>query len=152
MFRWGSRALLGASAVLVSVAAFGAATAVAKTPNLTGSWFNPAAPMAPAWHLKASSDRRSLTGGWRGAPGPHAAIRGHFAGTLNAAGTGYSCTMHITEQANIVDGTLTVTIDTANKITISTHGNNGISSTFTLKRKVVKRRAHKKRAHHHRHR
>jgi hypothetical protein len=148
MFRRGSRALLCASALLAGVAAFSAATAVAAKPNLTGSWFNPAAPTAPAWHLKSSADRRSLSGSWRGAPGPHAAIRGHFTGTLNAAGTGYSCTMHVTEGTNVVDGTLTVTIVTRNKITVSTHGNNGISSTFTLKRKVVKRRAHHKRRRH----
>jgi hypothetical protein len=148
MFKRGSRALLCASAISVGIACFSATTAVAAKPNLTGSWFNPVAPAAPPWHLKSSADGRSLSGSWRGAPGPHARIRGHFTGTLNAAGTGYACTMHITEGTNVVGGTLTITIVSRNKITVSTHGDNGISSTFTLKRKAVKRRAHHKRRRH----
>jgi hypothetical protein len=120
------------------VAALGAASlvsagAIAAAPNLTGSWINPASPSSPPWILKASSDLSTLTGTWTGSGG-HAALMGSFTTTVNGTGTAYAGTFHITELSNVVNGAITFSIVTPDKITVNIQATGGQPSTFTLTR------------------
>lgn len=131
----------------VLVAALGAASlvtagAIAAAPNLTGSWINPASPSAPPWILRASSDLSTLTGTWTGS-GAHSALMGSFTTSVNSTGTAYAGTFHITEASNVVDGTITFSIVTPNRITVSIRANpgqhSGPPSTFALTRSASHR-------------
>ncbi len=133
---------LRAVAALVGALAAGAvlsAAAAAAPPDLTGSWINPVAPSAPAWHLQASSDLSTLRGTWTGGQG-HGGLMGSFTATLNGSETEYTGTFHIDEAGNTVDGTITFTIETPDRVSITIQDTscnfscNMAPSTFTLDR------------------
>ena len=130
-----------AGLVVALVCAVFTTSAAAAPRKLTGAWINPASPSSPAWHLNASSDRRTLKATWRGGAG-HSALRGHATCTVDSTGKVYSGPMHITEQSVVVDGTITFTVKTSNKLSVSYQGNNGTGGTFTLVRKHAKHSHH----------
>ncbi|HXA27961.1 MAG TPA: DUF6777 domain-containing protein [Candidatus Angelobacter sp.] len=104
----------------------------AAVANLTGSWISPQSPSSPPWILQPSSDRTAMTGTWRGSGG-HAALMGSFTTTLNATRTAYTGTFHITEQTNMVNGTITFRIDSPTQVTVTVVPDNGSApSTFAL--------------------
>ena len=108
-------------------------TAAAGPPDLSGSWNSPQNPAAPPWQLSVSGDRKTLTGGYRGGDG-HSGLVGSFRTTLNADGTAYSGTLHVTEADTIVDGTITFTIVSPNELSVRCQSPNGPICSFTLTR------------------
>jgi hypothetical protein len=122
-----------AVALAVALLSGGASAAPA---SLTGSWFDPhAASPAPTWHLQANPGLTTLSATWVGGRG-HEGLRGSFSGTLNGAQTAYSGTLHITEGSLSVNGTMTFTIQTPDKLSVSYRQSNGVGGTFTLVRKA----------------
>ena len=71
--------------VVLLVALLGDAhPATAQPPDISGTWTDSGGGI---WELKASGPGlNSLHASWRGAPGPHAGIRGTFNGTLTQQG------------------------------------------------------------------
>jgi hypothetical protein len=99
--------------------------------DLTGTWANVAAPIAPDWALDASADRSTLTAQWHGAY-PHQDLTGSYTGTASVDGTSYSGPFHIHEDATVVDGTLTVAITSASAITVTLTPTVGAPSTISF--------------------
>lgn len=130
-----SRRLLVAGALALGALLFTAASAFADTPNLTGNWLNDAAPTAPAWVLKVSSDLQTLTASWHGGAGGHSTLVGSATATLNSAGTAYAGTLVVTENGiKPVAGTITFTIVDLNHITIVFASDNGTGGTLHMTR------------------
>jgi len=121
---------------MLSVGALGASASAAAPPKLNGEWINPAAPAAPPYELKTSSDGEALKATWTGAP-PHQNLHGTFHGELNAAGSGYEGVLHVTEGSVSVGGTMTWTIDSPDRVTVSYKQDNGAGGTFTLDRNTM---------------
>ena len=125
----------GAIAVVtVTACALLSAGAGASPPNLTGAWQDMSAP-APrsTWHLHAGNGVQTLNGNWQGTL-THSGLHGTFQATLDASGTSYSGSFHVTEGSVVVDGTITITILSSDKISLTLHPSNGTSSSFNLER------------------
>ena len=86
--------------------------------NLTGSWTNPQAPTAPPWMLSTTNDLHTLTGTFTGGAG-HSGLRGTVTATLQSNNTVYAGTVHITEGALSVGGTITITIVSQDRLDVS---------------------------------
>jgi hypothetical protein len=111
-------------------------TAPARTvPDLSGVWL--VSGSEGSYALVASADRRTLTANWRGV-GPHSGLVGSFQGTLNADGTTYTGTLHVTEGGTIVTGTMTWYMDLVYarfgypRLDVSYQSDNGTSGSFEL--------------------
>ena len=135
------RGLVAVSCVLVPLCCACAAVALASSQSgdvhgagvsdLTGSWTDS---NGSPYQLQSSSDRRTLTASWHGT-GTHSTRTGSFNGTLNSAGTAYTGPMQVSEAGNpAVNGTMTMTIVSANELSVSYQQDNGVSGNFTLKR------------------
>jgi hypothetical protein len=123
--RWGFvSVLLGSLLVLASAAG------ASQPPNVTGAW-SPGGG-APAWQLTASgAGLTHLHAEWHGPPG-HSKLFGTFDGSLNAAGTAYSGGMAVTEGAVHAAGSMTFTLDSPTKITVTYSQANGVAGTIVL--------------------
>jgi hypothetical protein len=86
--------------------------------NLTGSWTNPQTPTAPPWMLSTTNDLHTLTGTFTGGAG-HSGLRGTVTATLQSNNTVYAGTVHITEGALSVGGTITITIVSQDRLDVS---------------------------------
>jgi len=86
--------------------------------NLAGSWTNPATPTAPPWVFTTTNKLHTLTATFAGGAG-HTGLRGTVTATLQSNNTVYAGTVHITEGALSVGGTITITIVSQNKLEVS---------------------------------
>ena len=122
---------------VVTVCALLSASAGASPINLTGSWQDLSA-RAPrsTWHLHATNGPGTLTGSWQGTL-THSGLHGTFHAVLDASGRSYSGSFHVTEASLVVDGTITITIVSPDKISLALHPNSGSNSSFSLERHGV---------------
>ena len=137
---WGKRAhaVAGFAAVTAALVAglLSSSASAATTPNLTGSWYNVAAPTAPDWALQTSANLSQLSASWNGSAAfGHAGLVGDANGLiLNLARTAYSGRYDIKEGGFDSPGDMTITIVSANQITINFVADSGNVSTLTFKR------------------
>src|SRR3954468_22939972 len=123
-----SRRLLGALCVLLVVGCVCGAVAPAQgsVPDLTGSWRNKVDPSsAPPWKLTASSGRQTLDATWRGSAATgHPDLHGSFHTTLMQSSF-YQGPYKVDEDTVHAAGTITITIDSSNRIEFSLESSNG---------------------------
>ena len=103
--------------------------------NLSGFWVN-SANTASGYTLRMSTDGSVLNASWAGLP-PHQTLRGHFQGTLDAAGDAYNGRFNVTEQTVSVSGNGTFALRSSffasfPKIDVTLNPDNGQQSDFTL--------------------
>jgi hypothetical protein len=121
-------------AVMITVGVSSLPAGAATTPNLTGSWINVDAPTGGAWALQASPDLVDLTVSWHGSAAQgHPTLAGSADLTLNSIGSGYSGRYDI-EESGSHPGEMTITIESADRITIDLAPDAGGGGTLTFDR------------------
>ncbi len=129
--------MLAAFALLLAGPLSAPAPGASFPPDLTAAWTNTVDSLS-TWELQSSADRKTLTAHWTGDVGTtHAGLVGSFTGTLNQSGTAYSGTLHVTEGTNVVNGTMTFTISSQQKLgypllNVSFQSDNDTGGSLTL--------------------
>lgn len=123
------RRLLAAFCGVVALGAVGGSVAQGAVPDLTGSWRNKDDPSSvPPWSLTASNSRQTLDATWHGSAAQgHPDLRGSFHTTLMGSGGSsfYKGPYKIDEDTVHAGGTITVTIETSNRIEFSLQSDKG---------------------------